>query len=285
MIKKNFILNADDFGLSQYHNQAVLEGYVNGFLTSASLCANGEAFDSAIHDILPDCSNLGIAAHLNIIEGKPLTDCPFLLDNKNEFCINYGILLLYRNNKEMLNQIETEFRTQIEKILQYTNIDRLDSHVHTHAIPEIFQITCKLAKEYNIKSVRTQFEELYFIPKLKKHLNINYPPNLLKIALLQYFTKINRKTLDEYELKTNDYILGVGYTGMMDSDAIEYGLKTIGEISNKEETTVEALIHPCKYNTNITNSHTKEFDITQDMTLKDTITRLGYEITNYKNPA
>ena len=58
MINKKFILNADDFGLTQAHNQAVLEGYNNGFLTSASLCANGEAFESAVHDILPDCSNL-----------------------------------------------------------------------------------------------------------------------------------------------------------------------------------------------------------------------------------
>lgn len=278
MISKKFILNADDFGLSQHHNQAVLEGYVNGFLTSASLCANGEAFESAIHDILPDCPNLGIAAHLNIMEGNSLTNCSFLTDNYGKFCINYALLLLNRNNKTMLEQIETEFRAQIEKILQHTQIDHLDSHVHTHAIPEIFEITCKLAQEYNIKYVRTQFEELYFIPKLEKHLNISYPMNLLKIALLQNFTIKNRKTIDKFGLKTNDFILGVGYTGMMDSDAIEYGLKNI-----EEECIVEALIHPCKYNSSIKNSHTKEFSITQNMTLKDTINRLGFEITNYKN--
>ncbi len=280
MINKKFILNADDFGLTQAHNQAVLEGYVNGFLTSASLCANGEAFESAIHDILPDCPNLGLAVHLNIMEGKALTDCPFLVDNNNSFCTNYAILLLNRKNKEMLAQIETEFRAQIEKVLSHTKVDHFDSHVHTHAIPEIFEITCKLAKEYNIQYIRTQFEELYFIPRLEKHLNINYPPNLLKIALLQNFTKQNRKTIDKYGLKTNDFILGVGYTGMMDSDAIEYGLASINE-----DCIVEALIHPCKYSSpTIKNSHTKEFAITQDAKLKDTITnRLGFEITNYKN--
>jgi hypothetical protein len=70
----------------------------------------------------------------------------------------------------------------------------------------------------------------------------------------------------------------VGYTGMMDSDAIEYGLKAI-----EEECVVEALIHPCKYSNSTKDSHTKEFGITQNLTLKDTITRLGFEITNYKN--
>ena len=278
MIIKRFILNADDFGLSTYHNRAVLEGYVNGFLTSASLCANGDAFDSAVHDIIPDCPNLGLAVHLNIMEGKSLTDCSMLTDDNRNFNISYGYLLLNRKNKELLSQIETEFRAQIEKVTNVVKVDHLDSHVHTHAIPEIFEITCKLAQDYGIKYVRTQFEELYFIPKLEKHLNISYPINLVKIALLQYFTKQNRKTIDNYELKTNDFIIGVGYTGMMDSDAIEYGLKAL-----EEECIVEALIHPCKYDNSIKDSHTKEFGITQNKTLQDTITRLGFEITNYKN--
>lgn len=278
MINKKFILNADDFGLTQYHNQAVLEGYINGFLTSASLCANGEAFDSAVHDILPDCPNLGIAVHLNIMEGKSLTDCPLLTDNEGNFNVGYGYLILNQNKKELLGQIEAEFRAQIEKVISQTKVDHLDSHVHTHAIPEIFKLTCKLAKEYNIKYVRTQQEELYFIPKLEKHLNINYPINLIKIALLRYFTRINKKTIDEYGLKTNDFIIGVGYTGMMDSDAIKYGLEAI-----EEESITEALIHPCKYNNTTKNSHTKEFSITQNKTLQDTIKRLGFDITNYKN--
>ena len=279
MGNKNFILNADDFGLTQNHNQAVLEGYINGFLTSASLCANGEAYENAIHDILPDCPNLGIAAHLNIMEGKPLTDCSLLTDINRNFIGSYWLLLFNRKNKKLLEQIENEFRAQIEKIQKDTAIDHLDSHVHTHAIPEIFEITCKLAKEYGIKYVRTQHEELYFIPKIKKHLTLNYPPNLLKIALLQYFTKRNRKTLKKYELKTNDYIIGVGYTGMMDSDAIEYGLKNI----DAETCIAEALIHPCKYNNDIVNSHLIEYSITQNMILKDTINRLGFNLTNYKN--
>lgn len=278
MINKKFILNADDFGLTPYHNQAVLEGYNNGFLTSASLCANGEAFDSAVHDILPDCPNLGIAAHLNIMEGRALTDCPLLTDSDGKFNIGYGYLLINRYRKELLAQIENEFRAQIETIIKYTPIDHLDSHVHTHAIPEIFEITCKLANDFGIKYVRTQFEELYFIPHIAKHLSINYPINLIKVALLQHFTKQNRKTIDKYGLKTNDFILGVGYTGMMDSDAIKYGLQVLDE-----ECIVEALIHPCKYNNSIKNSHTREFAITQNMTLKDSITRLSFDITNYKN--
>jgi len=278
MINKKFILNADDFGLTQSHNQAVLEGYNNGFLTSASLCANGNAYENAVHDILPDCPNLGIAVHLNIMEGKALTECPALTDLDGNFNRGYGYLILNQHKETLLKQIEAEFRAQIEKIIKDVKVDHLDSHVHTHAIPEIFKITCKLAKEYNIKYVRTQFEELYFIPRLEKHLNFNYPLNLVKIALLQYYTKKNRKVVDEYGLKTNDFIIGVGYTGMMDSDAIEYGLKVL-----EENCIAEALIHPRKYNNSTKDSHTREFGITQNLKLKDSIERLGFELTNYKN--
>ena len=168
MTNKKFILNADDFGLNISNNKAVLEGYTNGFLTSASLCANGQAYENAVHDILPDCPNLGIAAHLNIMEGKALTNCPLLTDSNGYFNKNYAYLILKKNNKYLLQQIENEFRAQIEKIKNNTEIDHLDSHVHTHAIPEFFEITCKLAQEYEIKFVRTQFEELYFIPRFAR---------------------------------------------------------------------------------------------------------------------
>ena len=278
MGSRSFILNADDFGLSSNHNQAVLEGYNNGFLTSASLCANGDSFDSAIHDILPDCPNLGIAVHLNIMEGKALTNCSALTDENGYFNKGYGWLILNQNNKNVLTQIENEFREQIKKVIAKTNVDHLDSHVHTHAIPELFKITCKLAKEFNINYVRTQYEEFYVIPRFSKHLTLAYPLNIIKILLLQHYTKINRKILAEYNLKTNDCIIGVGYTGMMEADAIEYGLKAI-----EKDVIAEALIHPCKYQNDTKNSHTKEFEITQDLKLKDTINRLGFEITNYKN--
>ena len=79
------IVNADDFGLSNENNQAILEGYNNGFLTSASICANGKAFNAAVNEIIPECPNLGIGVHLNIIEGKSLTKSPMLTNSKGRF--------------------------------------------------------------------------------------------------------------------------------------------------------------------------------------------------------
>ena len=274
-----FILNADDFGMSEYYNQAVLEGINNGILTSASLCANGESFEDAVNNIIPQCQNLSVGVHLNIIEGKSLTECPLLTDKNGYFNNGYISLILKSLNKEFLSQTEQEFRAQIEKIMSRTKIDHIDSHVHTHAIPNIFRLTAKLAKEYGIPYIRTQYEKPYFVPSIKKHLNIAYLINILKIILLNTFTIINNPIVKKYGLKTNDYLIGVGYTGMMESKTIEYGLRTL-----KKDCVSEALIHPCKYAEPFTpDSHHFEYLITQDNDLGETIKNLGFDLVNHSN--
>lgn len=271
MSNKKFILNADDFGMSNAFNKAVLVGYNSGFLTSASICANGEAFDAAVNEIIPECPNLSIGVHLNIIEGKSLL-------SQEKFNQGYLQLIHLSSSPEFMEKVEKEFRLQIEKVLKYSKVDHLDSHVHVHAIPKIFELTCKLAQEYGIKQVRTQYEKFYVVNDIKKHLNFKYPPNLLKIVLLNTFTLSNRELIKKYNLTTNDYIIGVGYTGLMDDETIYQGLCAV-----KEDAVVEALIHPCDFgNTAVKNQHQTEFMITQNLDLKDKIQRLGFEIGNYK---
>lgn len=281
LTNKRFILNADDFGMSKAYNQAVLEGYSEGLLKSASLTANGIAFDDAVNTVIPKCPDLGVGIHLNIIEGKSLCeDVSSLTDSDCNFNNSYGQLLLKAYNPketEFLADVEREFRRQIEKVLSVTNVTHIDSHVHTHSIPRIFEIVCRLAKEYGIKQVRTQFEKPYIIPDLHKHLTMKYPINLVKVALLDCFTMINETTLHKWGLNTNEYLIGVTYTSMMDSLAVSYGVMAV----NYDNTTVEALIHPCRYEDGTIDNHFTEFMITKNKKLKEKIEQMGFEITNY----
>lgn len=273
MGNKKFILNADDFGMSNAFNKAVLDGYNSGFLTSASICANGKAFEAAANELIPECPNLSIGVHLNVIEGKSL-------QSNKKFNNNYLKLMYLSNNVSFLEHLEKEFRLQIEKVLKYAKVYHLDSHVHVHAIPKIFELTCQLAKEYDIKQVRTQFEQFYFVSDFTKYINVHYPPNILKVILLNTFTLKNKKLIKQYGLQTNDYIIGVGYTGLMDDKTIYQGLCAI-----KEDAIVEAVIHPCNFMEPklLKSQRQKEFMITQNMDLKDKIQRLGFEIVNYKS--
>ena len=284
MSNKKFILNADDFGMSKAFNTAILEGSQKGILKSTSLVANGDAFEEAVQKVIPQAPDLGIGVHLNIIEGKSLTpDLRELTDANGNFNLSYGKLILKsysKNNQEFMEQLETEFRAQIEKIKNAgISISHIDSHVHTHAIPPIFKLVCKLAKEYEIKQIRTQHEHLYLVPDVMIHLNTKYPVNLIKIALLNFFTMQNRAVAKQYGLNTNDYLIGVGYTSMMSSLTIGCGLASL---QYKNNIVAEALIHPCRYEDGTVDNHFTEYRITQNEKLKSKIERIGYEIVNYK---
>ena len=273
---RRFILNADDFGMTEAYNKAVLEGYSKGILKSASICANGDAFEHAVDEIIPKCEDLSVGVHLNIIEGRALTNTKLLTDETGEFNNGYISIIKKSFCNDFLHEAESEFRAQIEKIQSRTKVDHIDSHVHTHAIPNIFKIVVKLAKEYNIPYIRTQFEKPYLVPNFGKHFNTKYPVNILKIILLNSFTILNKKHIKNSGLKTNDYLIGVGYTGMMDSHTVEYGLKNL-----KSDFIAEALIHPCCYDEPVTDSHYYEFMITQNDNLKNKIESMGVSITNH----
>ena len=267
--------------MSAAFNRAVLEGYQGGILKSASLVANGKAFDEAVNTIIPQCPDLGVGIHLNIIEGQSLCEDVFsLVDSEWNFNNSYGQLLLKSLNKKdnsFLEQVEREFRVQIEKVMSKTPVSHIDSHVHVHSIPAIFDLVCRLAKEYGINQVRTQFEKPYIVPDIHKHLNLKYPVNLIKVALLNFFTVFNEATVHKYGLQTNDYIIGVTYTSMMDSLSVAYGLMAI----KYKKVVAEALIHPCRYEDGTIDNHFTEYLITKNKKLKDKIEQLGYEITNY----
>ena len=282
MSKRRFILNADDFGMGTAFNQAVLEGYECGLLKSTSLVANGDAFESAVSEIVPKCPDLGVGVHLNIIEGRPLTEgLTKLTDSKGNFNSSYSKLILQGyTDEDFIKQVEQEFRAQIEKIKNAgISITHIDSHVHTHAIPPLFELTCKLAKEYGIKQIRTQFEKPYFIPDVFTYTNKKYYINLIKIALLDFFTVINKQTVERYELHTNNYLIGVGYTSMMNSLTVSCGLAVL---KNRTKLTAEALIHPCRYEDGKIDGHFTEFQITKNKKLKEKIEGLGFEISNYR---
>ena len=241
LCKRQLIINADDFGISENVNLAIVDGYKNGFLTSTTIMANAPAFEHAV-SLLPEIEGISIGAHLNVIEFSTLKNSikntSLLYDNNGNYNNGFIQLLLKSFNKDFLVEVEEDFRLQIEAILARTPVDHIDSHVHVHAIPNIFKIVCKLAAEYGINHIRTQFEYPYFVPDLKKYCTIKYPVNWIKLMLLNSFTMINKKHLAKYpDITTNTNIIGVNYTGYMDKNTLLNALPFV-----KEET--EAVLHP-----------------------------------------
>ena len=273
MQMKKIIINADDFGYLPENNQAVMQGFLSGIITSASIMTNMQGFDDAVNNILKEIPDIDLGFHFNITEGKSLTNCNLLCDNNGYFNNLYIDLILKSNSKKFIEQIEQEFRAQIEKILNFHKITHIDSHMHIHAIPKIFKLFLKLAEEYNIQFIRTQKEIPYII--WNKSLNLRYSINIIKNILLNSYTIINTKQLLNTEIKTNDYFIGVLYTGNMDESTIIQGIKNI----KKKNFVTEVIFHPT-INKNKQNNY-KEFLITQNPKIKEFILNSGLELTNY----
>lgn len=278
---KRFILNAEDFGVSKAANRAVLEAYEYGLLKSVSLTTNGEAFDEAVDAILPQCPELGIGVHLNLTSGISLcSDVDLLTDSKGNFLNSYFSLFLKSYNsklKDFMPQVEREFRRQIEKLLAKSKVYHIDSHSYIHSIPPLFDMVCRLAVEYKIPYVITHFEKFYFVPDLSKYFNIRYCRNVFMKSILNLLTIFNENTINKYKLKTNDYIIGTSYVSDMDALVISYGLNAL----KYNNITVEAIIHPHRYDEGTIDNYFDEYIITRNTKLKDKILHSGYDITNF----
>lgn len=163
---KKLIVNADDFGLHNCVNQAIIKGHLEGCITSTSLMPTGMAFEDAVN-LTAHAPTLGVGVHLTLVAEKPLLDCEkvkSLVDSNGYFSKEYmsfiGKLFL---GKIDLREVYLELSAQIERVHQSgINITHIDSHQHLHVLPGIIDIAVDLAKKYGIKAIRIPAEPYCF---------------------------------------------------------------------------------------------------------------------------
>lgn len=275
MQMNELIISADDFGLSEENNKAVFSGVKDGFITATGIIANMPGFESAVKKFLPQMQ-IDIGVHFNMFEGSALTDCPLLTDKNGVFNKSFLQIFNAQNDKNLLLQIEKELKAQIEKVSEYSPVSHLDSHCHYHAIPAIFNIFINVAKEYDIKYIRTQSEPFYVAGG--KIFNPKFPLNVVKHILLNTLTKQNKIKLERAGLKTNDNFIGVLYTGYMDETAILSGLKQV------KCGITEVIFHPYLPK-NLANSNKsenyREFLITKNPRFSKELEKNGFIKTSF----
>ena len=124
------ILHADDLGMSEAVNDAIVEALGRGWVTSASVMANGPAFEHAAR-ALRALGEVDLGVHLNWTEGAPLTEL-------------VGVDALYR-----------EGRAQIQRALGAgLRLSHLDSHQHLHWQPAMFEVFVRLLAEFRVPCAR-----------------------------------------------------------------------------------------------------------------------------------
>jgi predicted glycoside hydrolase/deacetylase ChbG (UPF0249 family) len=148
------IVNADDLGATVPVNDAIFSLMEQGTVTSATLLANGPAFDDAVRRIpsFPQCS-FGI--HLNLTQLRPVHPTPGLRPILNEEGLFSRGLEGVHWTPSLMRAIYIELSAQVQRALDAgVRVSHFDSHHHTHTIPWIFPVIKALQRRFNIQRAR-----------------------------------------------------------------------------------------------------------------------------------
>ena len=158
------IVHADDFGLSEAVNRAVIAAHENGIVTAASLMAGGDAFEHAVA-LAKDHPTLDVGVHLTLTEQHPTApaaDVPSLVGPDGKFAPHaFQFAKRYLRGDIALTHVRAELDAQIRRVVDHGLVpSHLDGHQHVHVLPGIARIVAELAGAYGIRAVRCPAERL-----------------------------------------------------------------------------------------------------------------------------
>ena len=225
------ITNADDFGLTRGINRAILELHQAGAVTSATLMANGPAFEDAVAIALAN-PTLGVGCHVVLTDGTPLSHpqrIPTLLgaDGKNfrpSLMDFLAAVLLCKVNED---EIAIEALAQVQQ-LQRAGIDvtHVDTHKHTHILPRVARPLLYVCERTGVGAIRNPFEEHWSLA-----LGHSDPVRRLQVRLVRPLRKRFEalpQIRDGRVLTTNGTI-GISATGRLDRPMLDSILAAMPE--------------------------------------------------------
>lgn len=278
---KQLIINADDFGMTSGVNRAVIEGHTRGVITSATIMANMPAFDEAVR-LAKTHPTLGVGLHFNITQGRPVSEPEQVISlttERGEF-LETSAALAKRSLLGTLQSKEVvrELRAQLEKVqaagLRLTHID---SHKHSHALPQISSAIAETIGDYGIAAVR--------LPREKWRLGSQLSPKPFVQSLvalgLANLCRAGEKRLRERGVLTTDHFFGVAQTGFWSKKWLRRLIETLPDGSS------ELMSHPGYADdlqtvaTRLRESRTVELQLLIDQEVKQLIESRGITLINY----
>jgi len=203
---KKIIINADDLGLTEGINRAIIYGFRQGIITRASIMPCAAAFNHAV-SMVKHNKGLSTGIHLTLVGEKPVSALDIistLINPSGVFYKNHQIFMQkYFFGQIRLSEIYTELEAQIKKVISTgIEITHIDSHQHLHMLPGLFKITIDLAKRFKIKNVRIIKQNFFDIRSLKG-------------LVLQSASSLYKKKLSGVNLGFTDNFWGLGKSGLI----------------------------------------------------------------------
>lgn len=154
----NFIVTADDFGMSSSVNGAIVRAIALGHASHTSVLATSDGLEAASELARSNGFADRVGLHLDLSWGVPLTDA---VRRSSRFCrdgrftpLSRGRTLVPLSGDER-RAIAGEVGAQIERARRCgLAIRHLDSHQHSHIAPNIATVVAAAAKALSIERVR-----------------------------------------------------------------------------------------------------------------------------------
>jgi hopanoid biosynthesis associated protein HpnK len=227
---KELIINADDFGLSRSVNLAVLKGWQEGILTSASLMVGGSASADAVA-IAREHSGLQVGLHLTLVQGQGVQSYekfPSIVDRNRNFSsdpVHAG--LRYFFVKPLRKQLYREIEAQIVAF-QNTGLQlsHLDGHLNIHLHPVVFDILEELMPKHGISSFRLTRESLVDNLAIDRR---RYAGKMLESYIFRKLAHRARPSLDHWGIMYADEVKGLFSSGRITEPFLMQLLDKIGD--------------------------------------------------------
>ncbi len=290
---RRLIINADDFGLTAGVNRAIVEAHEGGIVTSATLMANGQAFDEAV-SLAQSRPRLGVGCHIVLVDGAPLvreTATDSLLDPRSrtagaprfrEGISKFAALAL--TGRLAPDEIEAEAVAQIGK-LQSSGIavTHLDSHKHTHVFPQVFRPLLRAAQACGVRAIRNPFERVRGSQLVAR-------PGLwrrwIEVGILGSLARQFREAVRQARVTTPDGTFAIVVTGALDERLLRRMLEHL------PDGTWELVCHPGYNDCDLQNIHTRlresreqELRILTSQSTRDLLVANGVEVISYRDLA
>jgi hopanoid biosynthesis associated protein HpnK len=275
------IVNADDFGMSEEVNEAVIRAYKEGVLTSTSLMVTGAAFEQAVK-LAKENPGLAVGIHLVTVVGKSVlshSEIPALVDREGNFSNNPTAAgLKYYFSPRARRELRKELAAQFEKFHSTgLPLSHIDGHLHLHVHPVIFNAALDLGAKYRARRMRVPAEERRLALAFDR---ANLLRKTIHTLLFGGLARYMKKKLRERGFTFPERVYGNLQSGRMSERYFLYAL------DNLTAETSEIYSHPAVYADDrlLDNGERQcsiEFEALTSKRVKEKVQELGIRLTNY----
>lgn len=151
-MRKQLIVNADDYGRTEGISRGILEAQREGIVTSTTVMINMPGVEEQLEAALAQ-PGLGIGLHLVFTAWRPLLPpevIPDLVDGRGRFLDQHTVWA--RAERIPPSQLQAELEAQVEQFVTLAGHppDHLDCHHFVHLYPPFFQVYADLAAQFRL---------------------------------------------------------------------------------------------------------------------------------------